>query len=252
MSINRWRGRVALVTGASSGIGAAIASRLAGEVGMRVAVMARRAERLTELQEDIRALGGESLVCAGDVTNVDDIAVTFETIRSHWGGIDLLVNNAGIAAMAEISSADPKRWEATVATNVLAPANCMQAALEDLRTRDEGQIINISSMYAYHYQVPNFAMYQASKAAVVALTNSLRAEIATQGNTIRVGMISPGMVATEFRGQATDGKFAYESYFENYEPLVPEDITDAVLYMLSTKPHVQVQDILISPLGQGI
>jgi NADP-dependent 3-hydroxy acid dehydrogenase YdfG len=102
--------------------------------------------------------------------------------------------------------------------------------------------------------VPNFSFYQASKFAVRALTNTLRAELAAKpgGTRVRVGMISPGLVATEFRERASHGAFKYESYFEKYPPLLPADIADAVLYMLSTPPHVQVQDILLSPMGQGL
>ena len=100
--------------------------------------------------------------------------------------------------------------------------------------------------------MPNFSFYQASKFAVRALTDTLRAELAAKGTRVRVGMISPGMVATEFRAQATDGAFSYNSYFEKFEPILPEDVADAVLYMLSTRPHIQVQDILLSPLGQGL
>jgi len=95
-------------------------------------------------------------------------------------------------------------------------------------------------------------MYQASKAAVQTLKNTLRAEIASRKLPVRVGMISPGMVATEFRAQATQGRAAYASYFEQYEPLLPEDIVEAARYMLSTRPHIQVKDILLSPLGQGL
>lgn len=252
MELDRWRGRSALVTGASSGIGAAVASALAARVGMRVAVMARREDRLRKLASESRAQGADMLVCGGDVSNDQDVARCFEQIRSQWGGIDLLVNNAGTATMSPLTNGDPKDWRHTLDINVAAPAHCIQHALHDMTQRDEGQIINISSIYAHRDQVPNFALYQASKAALRNLTNTLRAELAASGTTIRVGMISPGMVATEFRAQATGGAFDYASYFEQYEPILPEDVVGAVLYMLSTRPHIQVQDILLSPLGQGL
>ena len=252
MDLDRWRGRSALVTGASSGIGAAIASALAIRVGMRVAVMARREDRLNALAAESRAQGAEMLVCHGDVSSDDDVAQCFEKIRSQWSGIDLLINNAGAATMNPLTHGEPQDWRKTLDVNVAAPAYCIQQALRDMALRDEGQIINISSIYAHRDQVPNFALYQASKSALRSLTNTLRAELAIAGTTIRVGMISPGMVATEFRAQATGGKFAYESYFEQYEPILPEDVVGAVLYMLSTRPHIQVQDILLSPLGQAL
>ncbi|ETX08839.1 SDR family oxidoreductase [Candidatus Entotheonella palauensis] len=252
MQLDRWRGRSALVTGASSGIGAAVASALATKVGMRVAVLARREERLNALAADCQAQGAEILVCGGDVSNDDDVARCFEQLRAQWGGIDLLVNNAGSATMSPLTQGDPKDWREILDINVAAPAQLIQQALQDMTHRDEGQIINVSSIYAHRDQVPNFALYHASKAALRSLTNTLRAELAAAGKTIRVGMISPGMVATEFRAQATGGAFTYESYFEHYEPMLPEDVVGAVLYMLSTRPHIQVQDILLSPLGQGL
>lgn len=252
MPIDRWRGRVALVTGASSGIGAAIAKALAYDVGMRVAVMARREDRLNALAAECQGQGIEMLVCRGDVSNDDEVTQCFEQIRAQWGGLDLLINNAGAATMSPLVSGEPTDWRKTLAINVAAPAYCIQQALQDMARRDEGQIINVSSIYAHRDQVPNFALYQASKAALRSLTNTLRAELAAAGTSIRVGMVSPGMVATEFRAQATGGAFSYESYFESYEPILPEDVVGAVLYMLSTRPHIQVQDILLSPLGQGL
>jgi NADP-dependent 3-hydroxy acid dehydrogenase YdfG len=128
----------------------------------------------------------------------------------------------------------------------------VREALRGMHAKDEAQIINLSSIYSHRDQVPNFSFYQASKFAVRALTDTLRAELAAKGTKVRVGMISPGLVATEFRERASEGKFKYESYFEKYKPLLPSDIADAVLYMLSTPPHVQVQDILLSPMGQGL
>ena len=248
----RWRGRTALVTGASSGIGAAIARELAVGLGMRVAAVARRKARLDALASAVVAAGGELVPVVADVSDTADIDAAFAEARKHLGGVDLLVNNAGVANMAEIMDGKPADWSQSLDINVVAPAYCAQLALTDMGEREDTQIINISSVYAHRDQVPNFALYQASKAAVRALTNTLRAEIANRQLPVRVGMISPGMVATEFRAQATDGRIAYESYFEHYEPLLPEDIVDAVMYMLSTRPHIQVQDILLSPLGQGL
>lgn len=248
----RWRGRTALVTGASSGIGAAMAAALATSLGMRVMAIARRRERLDALADSVRIAGGELIPVVADVRQTGELDDAFARIRSELGGLDLLVNNAGVATMAELKDGTPDDWSRSLDINVVAPAYCMQLALEDMSARSEGQIINVSSIYAHRDQVPNFAMYQASKAAARTLTNTLRAEIANRQLPVRVGMISPGMVATEFRAQATQGRVDYASYFEQYEPLLPDDIVAAACYMLSTRPHIQVQDILLSPLGQGL
>jgi NADP-dependent 3-hydroxy acid dehydrogenase YdfG len=249
--LERWRGKVALVTGASSGIGEAIARTLAS-IGVRVAVFARREERLDALANELRADGAQILICAGDVSRDDDVRTCLKRIRAQWGTLNILVNNAGTATMSTLLDGEPDDWRDSLNVNVTAPALFIREALQDLEGNDDAQIINITSIYGHREQVPNFAFYQASKFAIRALTNTLRAELANKNSSVRVGMISPGMVATEFRARATRGAFSYESYFEDYEPLSPNDIADAALYMLSTRPNVQVQDILLSPMGQKL
>lgn len=247
----RWAGRIALVTGASGGIGEDIARTLAG-IGMKVAVVARRHERLAALAADCAKTGGQVMACAGDVGKESDVLAIFEAIGQRWGTVDVLVNNAGTGMMSTLENGKWEDWCDTLNINVAAPALCVREALRGMHEKAEAQIINLSSIYSHRDQVPNFSFYQASKFAVRALTDTLRAELASKGTRVRVGMISPGMVATEFRGRASGGKFSYESYFEKFKPLLPSDISDAVLYMLSTPPHVQVQDILLSPMGQGL
>lgn len=252
--LKRWRGRVALVTGASGGIGEGIARALA-DIGMKVALVARRRERLNALAAELGQRGGTAMACAGDVGRECDVLDIFEAISTQWGAVDVLVNNAGTGMMSTLESGQWQDWCDTLNINVAAPALCVREALRGMHAKDEAQIINLSSIYGHRDQVPNFSFYQASKFAVRALTDTLRAELAARnpgGTRIRVGMISPGMVATEFRERASDGKFKYESYFDKFKPLLPSDIADAVLYMLSTPPHVQVQDILLSPMGQAL
>jgi len=253
--LKRWRGRIALVTGASGGIGAGIARALAG-IGMKVVIVARRRERLEALAADLQISGAQVLVCAADVGKESEVLAVFEAVQHHWGAVDALINNAGTGMMSPLENGRWQDWCDTLNINVAAPALCVREALRGMHGKDEAQIINLSSIYSHRNQVPNFSFYQASKFAVRALTDTLRAELAaknSQGGTrIRVGMISPGLVATEFRERASDGQFKYESYFEKYPPLLPADIADAVLYMLSTPPHVQVQDILLSPMGQAL
>jgi NADP-dependent 3-hydroxy acid dehydrogenase YdfG len=249
--LQRWRGRIALVTGASGGIGEGIARALAG-IGMKVAIVARRRERLDTLAAELGKRGAQVMVCAGDVGNEAEVLAMFDAVKQQWGAIDVLVNNAGTGMMSKLEEGQWQDWCDTLNINVAAPALFVREALRGMHAKDEAQIINLSSIYSHRDQVPNFSFYQASKFAVRALTDTLRAELAAKGTKVRVGMISPGLVATEFRERASDGKFKYESYFEKYKPLLPSDIADAVLYMLSTPPHVQVQDILLSPMGQGL
>lgn len=249
--LERWRGKTAVVTGASSGIGSAVAEALA-KAGMQVAIMARRKERLDSLAQRIEADGGKVMVFAGDVGSQSDVQTLLARIQSEWNGLDVLVNNAGTGMMSTLAEGLTDDWRSTMDINVTAPAMFIREALPQLEARDEAQIVNVTSIYGHRNQVPNFSFYQASKFAFRALTDTLRAELAAKGTKIRIGMISPGMVATEFRERATHGAFPYESYFADYEPLSPADISDAVVYMLSTAPHVQIQDILLSPMGQGL
>jgi len=178
----------------------------------------------------------------------------FEAINTQWGAVDVLINNAGTGMMSRLENGKFQDWCDTLNVNVASPALCVREALRGMHAKDEAQIINLASIYGHRDTVPNFSFYQASKFALRAWTNTLRAELAARpgGTRIRVGMISPGLTATEFRERASEGQFKYESYFEQYTPLTPADIADAVLYMLSTPPHVQVQDILLSPMGQGL
>jgi NADP-dependent 3-hydroxy acid dehydrogenase YdfG len=184
------------------------------------------------------------LACAVDLGNEADVLAMFATIKRQWGDVDVLVNNAGTGMMSTLENGQWQDWCDTLNINVAAPALCVREALRGMHAKEEAQIINLSSIYSHRDQVPNFA--------VRALTDTLRAELAAKGTRVRVGMISPGLVATEFRERATHGAFKYESYFEKYKPLLPSDIADAALYMLSTPPHVQVQDILITPMGQAL
>jgi NADP-dependent 3-hydroxy acid dehydrogenase YdfG len=251
--LQRWRGRIALVTGASGGIGEAMARALAG-IGMRVAMVARRHDRLEALATELAGEGKQTLVCAGDVGRERDVLDIFEAVSTRWGAPDVLVNNAGTGMMSTLENGKWQDWCDTLNVNVAAPALCVREALRGMHAKEEAQIINIASLYGHRDYVPNFSFYQASKFAVRAWTNTLRAELAARpgGTCIRVGMISPGLTATEFRERASEGKFRYQSYFDNYPPLLPADIAAAALYMLSTPAHVQVQDILLSPLGQGL
>lgn len=251
--LKRWRGRTALVTGASGGIGEGIARALAG-IGMKVALVARRRERLEALAAELTQHGAQVMVCAGNVSRECDVLDIFDAVQTKWGALDVLVNNAGTGMMSTLENGKFEDWCDTLTVNVAAPALLTREALRGMHGKDEAQIINLASIYGHRDTVQNFSFYQASKFAVRAWTNTLRAELAAKpgGTRVRVGMISPGLTATEFRERASEGQFKYESYFEKYPPLGPADIADAVLYMLSTPPHVQVQDILLSPMGQGL
>ncbi len=217
-----------------------------------MAVAARRKERLDALVEEMTGAGCEMLALAGDMRSEQDIRALFPAIHAAWGTVDVLVNNAGTGRMSTLHDGEAEDWRATLEVNVLAVSIAMQEALKDMEGKEDAQIINISTIYAYRPQVPNFPYYQASKFAVQAMTGTVRAELHAKGSKVRVAMISPGLTATEFRAQATGGRLTYEDYFKDFHPLLPGDVAEAARYILSTPAYVQVHDVLLSPMGQGL
>lgn len=249
--LKRWRGRVAMVTGASSGIGEAIARGFAG-AGLKTVITARRKDRLDALVKELTAQGGEVLAVQADMSKAPDIKAAFAAAQKTWGTVDVLVNNAGHGSRRPISEVSAELWKETLDVNVYGLAVATQEALCIMKDKEEAQIINIGSIYGHQNRVPLFAMYAASKHAVNAFTNTLRTELQAEKSKIRVGVISPGMVATEMRGKLTNGEMSYESYWDLFHPLLPQDIADAALYMLSTPPYAEVHDVMIGPMGQAL
>ena len=248
--IERWQGRVALVTGASSGIGEGMARALGG-AGMKVALAARRQDRLEALADELDGAAA-TLVQPCDVTDPAAVDVLFERVQAEWGAIDLVMNNAGAGWSEPIYDAEPAHLQQIFETNVTGFAYVLRGALRRLRDRPDSLIVNLSSIFAHYPQVPGWTAYHASKAAVKALCDTARREAFEAGGRTRIAMISPGIVATEFREKSSGGARSYDSYFSDFPPLTPADIADAVLYMMATPPHVVVQDILLAPIGQGL
>ncbi len=245
--MKRWNRSVALVTGASAGIGRATALELL-RAGMRVAVCARRTDRLEALRDEVP--GGELLAIGADLRNTDDIARMFERIRAEWDGVDVLVNNAGLGHDAPLLSGDTEMWREMLDVNVLALCTCTREAVADMRRRgDDGYVIHIASMSA-HRVPPRSAVYSATKYAVRALTEGLRQELREAGSQIRVTAISPGFVETEFHEHYHDSAEAARKTYSRYKVLDAADIARAVVYALSQPPHVQFHDLLVRPTDQ--
>lgn len=249
-SMDRWRGRVALVTGASAGIGRAVAQRLA-EGGMKVALTARRADRLDALAAAIGEAGGEALALPADARDEAALLEVFERVRAAWGGVDVMVNNAGLGRDAPLCDGDTAGWREMLDVNVLALAICTREAVSDMRRRgDAGQIIHISSMSGHRVPPGGGGFYAATKHAVRALTEGLRQELRAAGSAIRVCAISPGTVETEFFAVMRGPEGAAEAY-GRFPCLQPHDVADAVLFALGRPPHAQIHDILLRPTRQS-
>lgn len=242
--MERWKGRVAMVTGASSGIGRAVAQMLAG-AGMRVAVVARREERLRELAED-----GEVLAVPADLRAPESIVRAFERVRNEWGGVDVMVNNAGLGHRESLTEGDHEKWREMLDVNVLALCICTREAVRDMRRRgDDGHVVHVSSM-AGHRVPKTSGVYSATKFAVRSLTEGLRVELRELGSDIRVTAISPGFVETEFHEHYLGSVDAARETYARFPVLQPEDIADTVRHVLSLPPHAQVHDVLMRPTRQ--
>lgn len=244
--MERWKGKVALVTGASSGIGAAIARALS-EAGLRVALWARRTERL----ETVAAgLPGESLLGKVDLRSESEILSGFADLREKWGGVDVLVNNAGLGFKTSISDGETGQWREMLEVNVLALLICSREALADMRRRNSaGHIVHISSM-AGHRLPPGSGVYASTKFAVRALTEALRQELREVGSDIRVSAVSPGFVVTEFHEKFFSNRETAEELYSRHQCLKPEDVASAVLGLLAQPAHVEVHDVLMRPTAQ--
>ncbi|MCB9744955.1 MAG: SDR family NAD(P)-dependent oxidoreductase [Alphaproteobacteria bacterium] len=231
----------ALVTGASAGIGAAVAQRLAG-AGYTVYGAARRVERVQALP-GVRAL-------PMDLRDEASILAGFEAIREQVGGVDLLVNNAGLGHKSPLTSGETEQWREMLEVNVLALCVCTREAVSDMRRRgDAGHVVHVSSMAAH--RVPEGSgVYSATKYAVRSLTEGLRMELRELGSAIRVTAISPGFVETEFAERYHKSAEAAARTYGRYPVLQPEDVAEAVMYAVSAPPHVQVHDLLMRPTQQ--
>ncbi len=241
-------GRVALVTGASSGIGEATARALAA-AGADVVVTARRADRLATLVRDLAQSGVKAHAIEADLLQEDDNKRIVTETEQTFGRLDILVNNAGVMLLSPVADANPADWRRMLELNVLAMMISSQAALPGMRKRGGGDIINISST-AGRVASPAGAGYSATKFAVVALSESLRKEV--HKDKIRVCVIEPGLVATELREHIPDPttKKALNQWAEGLRQLQPEDIANAVVYVASQPAHVNVNEILLRPTDQ--
>ncbi|MEU2253973.1 SDR family oxidoreductase [Nocardia xishanensis] len=245
-------GRVAVVTGASSGIGAATAKRLAAS-GARVAVLARRADRLELLAEEIAQAGGTALTLTVDVTDAQAVRTAAERVAAELGTADLLFNNAGVMLPAPVDELPVEQWQRQIDLNVTGLMNAIGAFLPQLiaAAADKGvaDLVNTSSIAAQNL-FPNFAVYSGTKAYVTHLSRTLRAELGAKD--VRVSAIEPGIVGTELQSHVTDA--GAQEWLEGSKQemtwLDPEDIAEAVNFLASQPAHVNLQQVTIMPTRQ--
>ena len=250
---NQLDGTVALVTGASSGIGTATAEALAA-LGATVALAARRTERITELAGKIRAGGGTALAITADVTSEPEARAAVERTVAELGRLDTLVNNAGVMLLGPIVGAPLEEWQRMVNLNVLGLLYCTHAALPHLLAAAEGDprsvadVVNVSSTAGRVARL-NSGVYNATKFGVVAFSESLRQEVTARH--VRVSIIEPGATATELASH--NRPVVLEEMAKNFggiELMASEDIADAIVYVVTRPRHVAVNEMLIRPTEQ--
>ena len=249
----RLDGTVALVTGASSGIGEATARALA-EAGAAVAVAARRKDRLEALAESIRGQGGTVLVLETDVTDEQQAAAMVEQTVAELGRLDTLVNNAGVMLLGPAVDADVTEWQRMVQLNVLGLLYSAHAALPHLlraaeqEPRRVADLVNISSV-AGRVARNGSGVYNLTKHGVGAFSESLRQEITKRH--VRVSLVEPGAVSTELASHnRPEVQAAMRQRFGEIQRMEAEDIADAIAYIVTRPRHVSVNEMLIRPTEQ--
>jgi serine 3-dehydrogenase len=242
-------GRLALVTGASAGIGEATCRALAGE-GARLLLAARRAERLEALARELTAKGAEVRTVALDVRDAEQVSGSLGTLPEGWTHIDILVNNAGLSRdLLPLARGNVDAWREMVETNVLGLLHVTRAVLPGMIERRRGHVVNLGSV-AGREAYPGGNVYCASKAAVRSLNRGLRLDL--KGGPVRVTTVDPGMVETEFslvrfRGDEERAGAVYEGM----TPLRPEDVAETILWCLTRPPHVNVEEVVLWPTDQA-
>ncbi|MGI8500157.1 MAG: SDR family NAD(P)-dependent oxidoreductase [Hassallia sp.] len=241
--------KVAIITGASSGIGEAIAIALFAE-GAKVAIAARRGELLDQLAKRIEASGGEALPIVTDLTDETQAINLVQKVHAHYGRVDILINNAGIALSGDIDGADTSDWRRMIDINLLGVLYVTHATLPIFKAQGMGHIVNISSV-AGRTARAGIGVYNLTKWGINGFSEALRQEV--YKDNIRVTIVEPGMVDTEIDTHITDA-IAKQRTIErrnSITPLQSEDVAAAIVYALTQPQRVNVNEILIRPTEQG-
>ena len=241
--------KIALITGATSGIGKSTALKLA-ENGFDVIITGRRQELLYELNNLILSKNVRVLSLCFDVRNDDQVKQNLCNLPEEWKNIDVLINNAGLAAgLSTLQEGDMDDWERMIDTNVKGLLYVTRNIVAQMVERGKGQIINIGSI-AGKEVYPNGNVYCATKHAVDALTKGMRMDLLPKG--IKVSQICPGAVETEFSLVRFHGdKTRADKVYEGFENLIADDIAECILFCVTRPPHVNINDMIVMPTAQA-
>lgn len=244
------QGKVALITGASSGIGAATALKLAAN-GAKVGLAARRTERLEALVAEIEKAGGQGIALEMDVVDSASVASGVAKLAEAFGTIDILFNNAGLMPLSDIDALKTDEWHRMVDVNIKGVLNTTAAVLPHMIGRKSGHIVNTSSI-AGRKVFAGLSVYCATKHAITALSDGMRIELGKKHN-IRVTCVQPGAVETELYDQISDpaARRQMEELKTQMEFLKAEDIAETVLFALQSPRHVDIAEVFVMPTQQA-
>jgi NADP-dependent 3-hydroxy acid dehydrogenase YdfG len=246
---NNIRGKVVVITGASSGLGEATARLLSAE-GAPVVLGARRADRLKSLAEELRDRGGKAIAITTDVVLREQVQALVEKAVQTYGRVDVMINNAGLMPQALLERLQIDEWDRMIDVNIKGVLYGIAAALPYMKEQKSGHFINVSSV-AGHRVGPSFAVYAATKYAVRALSEGLRQEV--KPYNIRTTVISPGAVATELPNSVTDPDAATRIRKFYAEAAIPADsFARAVAFAISQPEEVDINEILFRPTRQEL
>lgn len=243
------KGRTAFITGASSGIGKACAEALASR-GVNLVLTARRFDRLQHLSDDLSSeFGIKTIPVELDVRSHEQVKEVLQTLETNPFSIDILINNAGLALSSDkVQEADVINWDTMIDTNVKGLLYVTKEVLPHMIKANRGHIVNIGSVAGHGCYVSG-NVYCATKHAVRAISQSLRIDLL--GTAIRVSEVDPGAVETEFSEVRWNDKEKAKNFYQGFDPLVAEDIADAVLYCITRPPHVNVAELVVYPQAQA-
>lgn len=242
--------KIVLVSGATSGIGASCVNKFAAN-GCRVILCGRRSERLATMKEKLVAQYGDNfLTLSFDIRNNEEVAHAINFLPDEWKAIDILINNAGLArGLSSLQQGNIDHWEQMIDTNIKGLLYLTRAVVGQMIERKSGHVINLGSI-AGRQSYANGNVYCATKAAVDSLTKSMRIDFLPYH--IKVSQVAPGAVETEFSLVRFEGdQERADNVYEGYTPLAPDDVAEAVYYIASLPPHVNINDILLMPTAQA-
>ncbi|MBE1507012.1 SDR family oxidoreductase [Rhizobium viscosum] len=244
------QGKTALITGASSGIGAATALKLAAN-GAKVGLAARRTERLEELVSQIAQAGGQAIALEMDVVDAASVEAGVAKLAQAFGSIDILFNNAGLMPLSDIEALKTEEWHRMVDVNIKGVLNTTAAVLPPMIGQKSGHIVNTSSI-AGRKVFAGLTVYCATKHAITALSDGMRMELGKKHN-IRVTCVQPGAVETELYDQISDpaARQQMEDLKTQMEFLKAEDIAETVLFAVQSPRHVDIAEVFVMPTQQA-